>query len=133
MSSLAVIAAVPMTQLYGMIGHQKEHPDLKEVSMERLCFTLSVVPGTENEFDRRHAEIWPEMTSAMREAGYRNYTLFRRGQTVLGYAECHPDVSTAASIMVGTEVSTRWGESMLGIVEDSPGLTYFEQVWHLSD
>ncbi len=101
--------------------------------MERLCFVLPIVPGTEAEFDSRHAELWPEMASAMREAGYGNYTLFRREQTVIGYAECHPDVASASGKMAGTEVAARWGESMAGIVEDSPGLTHYEEVWHLPE
>ena len=29
--------------------------------MERACFYLRIFPGTEAEYDRRHAEIWPEL------------------------------------------------------------------------
>ena len=56
--------------------------------MERLCHVFRIAPGTEEEYVRRHVEIWPEMVAAMKEAGYRNYTLFRRGLEVIGYCEC---------------------------------------------
>ncbi|MFI0424081.1 L-rhamnose mutarotase [Spongiactinospora sp. 9N601] len=55
--------------------------------MERLCFLIELVPGSEAEYDRRHDEIWPEMRRAVSAAGYTNYTLFRRGSTVVGYAD----------------------------------------------
>jgi L-rhamnose mutarotase len=95
---------------------------------------LSIAVGTEEEFDRRHREIWPEMTEAMKESGFGNYTLFRRGDTVVGYAECEPDVESAGRRMAETPVAARWGESMAGIVVVEPGSTGIEridEVWHL--
>jgi L-rhamnose mutarotase len=104
--------------------------------MERLCFVISVVRGAEEEFDRRHAEIWPEMSTAMRAAGYSNYSLFRRDQTVIGYAECHPSVESAAASMAAKEVAERWNASMVGLVDypgAGPSLVRFEEVWHLAE
>ncbi len=34
--------------------------------MERVCFYLRLFPGTEAEYDRRHAAIWPELAEAIR-------------------------------------------------------------------
>ena len=53
--------------------------------MERLCFLMHLIPGQENEYERRHAEIWPEMRDAVSAAGFTNYGLYRRGSTVIGY------------------------------------------------
>ena len=39
--------------------------------MERLCHVFSVAPGREDEYVRRHVEIWPEMVQAMKAAGSR--------------------------------------------------------------
>ena len=46
--------------------------------MERLCFTFEIRPGTEDEYKKRHDEIWPELVDAIKEAGFANYSLFRR-------------------------------------------------------
>ena len=64
--------------------------------MERLCFTFEIRPGTEAEYKKRHDEIWPELVEAIKDAGLSNYSLFRRGTTIYGYAEVEPDVETAA-------------------------------------
>ena len=104
--------------------------------MERLCFVINLVPGMEREYERRHAEIWPEMRAAVNDAGYTNYTLFRRASTVVGYAECVPDVATASAKLAATEVAARWNDSFVSVIErlvDSEGnLQQAEQVWHLS-
>ncbi len=60
--------------------------------MERLCYTFDLAPGVEREYERRHAEVWPEMLAALKEAGFSNYSLFRRGREVIAYAECEPTV-----------------------------------------
>ena len=62
----------------------------------------------QEEYKRRHDEIWPEMVAAIRESGFRNHGLFRRGRQVIAYAECHPDASTAFAAMASREVSARW-------------------------
>ena len=54
--------------------------------MERVLFYLRIFPGTEAEYDRRHAEIWPELRTQIRESGFRNMTGFRRGTDVWYYA-----------------------------------------------
>ena len=55
--------------------------------MERACFYLRIFPGTEAEYDRRHAEIWPELVDEIRESGLRNMSGFRRGTDVWYYVE----------------------------------------------
>ena len=103
--------------------------------MERLCFFINLVPGMEQEFDRRHNEMWPEMRYAMSAAGYTNYTLFRRGTTVVGYAECVPGVVSSGELMGATEIAGRWNESFVGVIEsmaDTEGnLLRADEVWHL--
>jgi L-rhamnose mutarotase len=95
---------------------------------------LTIAAGTEEEFDRRHREIWPEMAESMTESGFRNYTLFRRGDLVVGYAECDPDVETVRRRMAETPVAARWEESTAGMVTAEPGsdgVERIDEVWHL--
>ncbi len=58
--------------------------------MERLCFTFEIRPGTEDEYKRRHDEIWPELVEAIKDSGFENYSLFRSGTTIVAYVECYP-------------------------------------------
>jgi L-rhamnose mutarotase len=55
--------------------------------MPQYAWVLEVRPGYEEEYVRRHREIWPEMLDALHEAGIRNYSIFRHGLTLFGYFE----------------------------------------------
>ena len=97
--------------------------------MERLCFVMELNPGQEEKYDRVHQEMFPEMHDALVGAGYQNYTIFRLRTTVVGYAECVPDVATVLDRMARNPVSARWAEALAGV----PGhpLELAEQVWRL--
>lgn len=103
--------------------------------MQRICFLMDLIPGREDEYQRRHDEIWPELVAELQKAGVRNYTLFRRDTTVIAYAECHPDAATAFGLVGATEVNARWSEwftDVLARLSDENGrLIEAAEVWHL--
>ena len=54
----------------------------------RACFLLNVRREKIDEYKTRHAQVWPEMLAALRESGWRNYSLFLRPDgLVVGYCE----------------------------------------------
>jgi L-rhamnose mutarotase len=55
--------------------------------MASHAWVLGVQPGYEEEYKRRHDELWPEMDACLRAAGIRNYHIFRHGLTLFGYFE----------------------------------------------
>ena len=103
--------------------------------MERLCFTFEIRPGTEAEYKRRHDEIWPELVDAIKDAGFANYSLFRRGTEIVAYVECHPDVETAFAKLGPNDANARWSkwfEDIIVSLTDENGELYrVEEVWHL--
>lgn len=65
-----------------------------------------------SEYVRRHQAVWPDMLAALRETGWRNYSLFLRADGLLiGYVEAN-DLAAARAAMAGTEVNTRWQTEM---------------------
>ena len=107
----------------------------ERLDVERLCHSFRIVPGTEEEYVRRHREIWPELVQAMREAGFSNYSLFRRVTDVVAYCECSPDIETCFNRLAEAGIADRWQEYMRGIVVDLVGpdgnLVRFAEDWHL--
>jgi L-rhamnose mutarotase len=103
--------------------------------VERLCFTFQVYPGQESEYQKRHDEIWPELVAAIEQAGFRNYSLFRRDRQIVAYTECHPDVASAFARISGSPASARWAEWFRDVVvslTDADGnLMTLDEVWHL--
>ena len=75
--------------------------------MERLMFTFALRPGQEDEYERRHQAVWPALLHDLYEAGWRNYSLFRRDLQIYAYAECHPDVATALQRMSASQANRR--------------------------
>jgi L-rhamnose mutarotase len=72
--------------------------------------------GYEAEYERRHAEIWPEMVEALREAGISNYSICRYGLTLFGYFETD-DFERTVEYLGNSEVNQRWGEFMAPIMK----------------
>jgi len=80
--------------------------------VRRVCFTLQVLPERLGEYRRRHARVWPEMLAALRDAGWRDYSLFLRDDGLLvGYLETD-DFDAARAAMEATEVNARWQAEM---------------------
>jgi L-rhamnose mutarotase len=103
----------------------------------RICFCLQVKPDRLDEYRERHRHVWPEMLAALREAGWRNYSLFLRQDGLLvGYLET-PDFDRARAAMAATAVNRRWQAEMAGFFEGGEvrradeQATPLEEVFHL--
>ncbi|MGV8907980.1 MAG: L-rhamnose mutarotase [Propionicimonas sp.] len=83
--------------------------------LRRVCFQLQVRPEAISEYRRRHAAIWPEMLTALRATGWRNYSLFLRPDgLVIGYFETG-NLDAALAGMAALEVNTRWQAEMAAL------------------
>jgi L-rhamnose mutarotase len=101
--------------------------------MERICFLLNVKPERLDEYRARHRAVWPEMQSALRDAGWRNYSLFVRDDGLLvGYLETD-DFEAAQGAMAATDVNERWQREMAPFFGERPDEHFprLEEVFHL--
>jgi L-rhamnose mutarotase len=103
--------------------------------MERLCYTFDLAAGQEEEYERRHAEVWPELVEALRAAGFSNYSLFRRGREVIAYCECEPTAAEALARLEATEVNARWAQYIRALmtrsVDEYGRFFTVNEIWHL--
>ena len=107
--------------------------------MARYCFLLQVRPELLAEYRERHAAVWPDMLRALRETGWRNYSLFARPDGLLvGYVEAD-DLDAAQRAMAMTDVNARWQAHMsrfftgLGGRPPDEGFVLLEEVFNLED
>jgi len=85
---------------------------------QRICFRLRIRPEARDEYVRRHGAVWPEMLDALRDTGWKNYSLFLGDDgTLIGYLECE-DFAAAQAGMAATEVNARWQADMAGFFSD---------------
>ena len=89
--------------------------------MQRVGFCFKIKPDRIPEYVERHKTVWPEMLSALRDAGWRNYSLFlREDGTLFGYLETE-DFDRALAEMATREVNLRWQRDMAPFFEIEPG------------
>jgi len=105
--------------------------------MQRVAFILKVKKNRLEEYKVRHREVWPEMLQALRETGWRNYSLFlREDGTLVGYVETE-DFQKAVDGMQEREVNARWQAEMEEFFELPEGgkadtsMSPLEEVFHL--
>lgn len=105
--------------------------------MQRVAFILKVKKDRLEEYKVRHREVWPEMLQALRETGWRNYSLFlREDGTLVGYVETE-DFQKAVDGMQGRAVNARWQAEMEEFFELPEGgkadtsMSPLEEVFHL--
>jgi L-rhamnose mutarotase len=84
---------------------------------QRRAFVLRVKSDRIDEYVTAHQEVWPEMLDALRQAGIRNYTIFRDGSQVFGYFEAE-DLEAAGRHMAAQDVSHRWQDAMADLLEE---------------
>jgi L-rhamnose mutarotase len=89
------------------------------------------------EYKVRHEHVWPEMLQALTENGWRNYSLFLRGDGLLiGYLETD-DFGESLRLMAATDVNERWQREMKPFFVSDEGrpdevLERIEEVFHLA-
>ena len=96
--------------------------------MPRYCLIGHVDPNRLDEYREVHRAVWPELLQALRDAGWRNYSLFLRDDGLLiGYAEAD-DLARAQQQVAQTEVNGRWQQAMgeLFVTEGAP-----DEAWEI--
>jgi len=103
----------------------------------RVCFLLKVRQEKLGEYKQRHAHVWQEMQDALRESGWRNYSLFLRPDgLVVGYLEAD-DFERCCANMKDHPVNAKWQKEMAPLFESLNGAAaddrFFplEEVFHL--
>ena len=85
--------------------------------MEHMAWKGRIKPGCKAEYQRRHAEIWPEMVKVLKDAGICNYSIFYCNDELFGYYECEKGVAYAEKVQAESPVVDRWNDYMKDILE----------------
>jgi L-rhamnose mutarotase len=104
--------------------------------MIRKAFVMSVNAGAEDEYERCHNPIWPELEQILKAHGVGNYSIFLNPETrqLFAYAEIESEVKWAS--IASTPECRRWWQQMAHLMphnsDGSPQLTDLKEVFHLS-
>ena len=86
------------------------------VSMEKYAWRGKIVPGMQEEYKKRHDNIWPEMKEVLANAGIVNYSIWMQGEELFGYYECAKGVEYAAKVQAESDGVKKWDEYMKDIL-----------------
>ena len=87
--------------------------------MERVAFKMKLYKGMEAEYKKRHDEIWPELSSLLKEQGINEYSIFLDESTgfLFGVLKI-PDASKLAELP-HQPVMKKWWAYMKDIMESN--------------
>jgi L-rhamnose mutarotase len=111
--------------------------DKQEDRPVRVCFLLKVKTERMEEYRQRHAAVWPEMMQALRESGWRHYSLFLAENGLLVGCLETDNFEQARARMKLHPVNARWQSEMAPFFEALPGgaaddqMTPLDEVFHL--
>ncbi len=84
--------------------------------MEKYAWKAKIIEGKQEEYKKRHNEIWPEMVKVLKDAGISNYTIWMSGDEVFGYYECEKGVEYAAEVQKNSPIVDKWNEYMKDVM-----------------
>lgn len=84
--------------------------------MEKYAWRGKIVPGMQEEYKKRHDNIWPEMKEVLADAGIVNYSIWMQVEELFGYYECEKGVEYAAKVQAESNVVKKWDEYMKDIL-----------------
>ena len=91
--------------------------------MQRVAFVMRVKEGQQEEYIRRHRQVWQEVLADLQRAGVHKMSIFMSGLQLFLYMEVE-DYAEAARILAESDDSVRWEEYMAPIMESATGDAY---------
>ena len=102
--------------------------------MERVAFKMKLKPGFEKEYQKRHDEIWPELSEELIKAGVSDYSIFLDEETNILFAIQKLADNHTSDNLPQTEIVKRWWDFMADIMDvnpdNSPVAIELKEVFH---
>ncbi|MFL5739482.1 MAG: L-rhamnose mutarotase [Flavisolibacter sp.] len=83
----------------------------------RLAFKMQLFRGYENEYRRRHDEIWPELQQLLKKSGISEYSIFLDETTSLLFGCMKVEDPKVLDRLPEQEVMKKWWSYMADIME----------------
>lgn len=93
----------------------------EETTMSSVAFRMQLKPGAVSEYRRRHDEIWPELVTALREAGIYDYSIFLDPETLALFAVLKLAPFHRRDSLPDHPVMQRWWDYMADLMVTSDG------------
>ena len=103
--------------------------------MEKIAFKMKLKDGFKEEYRKRHAQLWPELRTLLKENGVSDYSIFLDEETNTLFAVQRQSGGQSSQDLGETEIVKKWWAFMADIMEtnpdNSPVSIPLTQVFHL--
>lgn len=86
----------------------------------RKGFIMHLLPNSQQEYTRRHDQIWPELVKVLKQHGGRNYSIFLDASSnqLFGYVEIKDEKTW--NEVANTDICQEWWGYMKEIMKTNP-------------
>ena len=103
--------------------------------MKRNAFKMKLYKGFEEEYRKRHDEIWPELEEELHKVGISDYSIYLDEETLTLFAFQKLSENNTADDLPHAEIVKKWWAYMADIMEtnpdNSPVVKPLKEVFHM--
>lgn len=88
--------------------------------MARRAFRMHLHRGFEDEYKRRHDNLWPELSDLLKTSGISEYSIFLDQTTNTLFGFMHADDNSALERLPEHPVMKKWWAYMRDIMDTNP-------------
>ena len=104
--------------------------------MTQVAFKMQLKPGFENEYRKRHDEIWPELKEALTNAGVYDYAIYLDEKTLTLFAVQKLKDGETSADLPNNPIVRKWWDYMADIMEThqdkTPVVTELKEVFYMA-
>ena len=104
--------------------------------MIRKAFVMTLKPGYEQEYERRHNPIWPELQKVLIDHGVLSYSIYLDNHSSSLFAYVEIESEELWGQIAETETCQRWWDYMKDLMsinqDNSPKSIELQEVFHLN-
>ncbi len=102
--------------------------------MQKIAFVMTLKPGFEAEYKKRHDELWPELAAELKKAGISDYSIYLHQPSLKLFAVLKRTDNHTMDDLPATVAVKKWWAYMADIMDsnsdNSPVVEDLEQVFH---
>src|SRR4051794_13500983 len=88
--------------------------------MHRIAFKMQLFKGFEEEYKRRHDQLWPELQQLLKESGVQEYSIFLDETTNSLFGVMKADNPAKLDSLPAHPVMQKWWRHMADLMETNP-------------
>ncbi|EIA21237.1 L-rhamnose mutarotase [Listeria fleischmannii] len=104
--------------------------------MERIAQLMYLYPDQQEEYKKRHDELWPELEAALKAHGASNYSIFLDKNTDILFAYLEVESQARYNQIADTDICKKWWAYMAPIMktneDNSPVTKELHEVFYLA-